>query len=382
MICDSNGDYEIDQTNDKLKYSVYEGAKFREVTGTIEIPSEYEGKAVTKITEYGFSNHSIESVILPNTIVEFGRGAFLYAGLDSINIPNTVTKIGDASLGGNNFKSINISDNVTEIGKYAFNECLELSEVTLGKNINKIDDGAFYRCTKLKSIVLPKSVKSLGSKLFYRYDFNNPSVKTDLEYVFYAGNLELWKEVSVKEDAFEKESKLCFYLEVEPFISEMLKNNYWHYNDNNQPEKWGGTIEVTNSLNGKTYKHESTTVKVSDEYWSMLDEAKKSNMLETVLDPEVVVIYNNSTSKADYESKLTSYYKSIFDFYKVTFEEGKIKVKVDGQLAAPMIYLEINNDSVYVFDVLKYTVKDGKLYEETTVDPSYFSVQNTYVLAN
>ena len=46
---------------------------------------------------------------------------------------------------------------------------------------------------------------------------------------------------------------------------------------------------------------------------------------------------------------------------QVTFEEEKIKVKVDGQLAAPMVYLEINNDSVYVFDVLKYKQEMGEI---------------------
>ncbi len=63
---------------------------------TVIIPSEHEGKRVTAIGDYAFWRATVVEVIIPNSIVSIGEGAFCEcASLRSIVVPNSVTKIGD-----------------------------------------------------------------------------------------------------------------------------------------------------------------------------------------------------------------------------------------------------------------------------------------------
>ena len=71
------------------------------VTGSIvsinklTIPSSYNGKAVTEISEYAFKDEvSILSVTIPNTVVKICNGAFMYCtNLKTVRIPASVKEI-------------------------------------------------------------------------------------------------------------------------------------------------------------------------------------------------------------------------------------------------------------------------------------------------
>lgn len=58
---------------------------------TFEIPSEYNGKPVTKINDYGFHGCSFFEVIIPDTVKEIGAMAFVFAG--RMTIGKSVEKI-------------------------------------------------------------------------------------------------------------------------------------------------------------------------------------------------------------------------------------------------------------------------------------------------
>lgn len=62
---------------------------------TFEIPSEYNGKPVTKINDYGFCYCNFFEVIIPDTIKEIGTRAFLSATLSTATIGRSVEKIGE-----------------------------------------------------------------------------------------------------------------------------------------------------------------------------------------------------------------------------------------------------------------------------------------------
>lgn len=115
-------------------------------TGTetnVVIPSEINGKRVTKI----------------------GEKAFYRKGLDSVVIPYGVTEIGSSAFYLNNITEITIPGSVSIIHSKAFMGCTKLQTVTLMYGIETIEDGAFASCTSLTSIAMADSVRSIAGNI-------------------------------------------------------------------------------------------------------------------------------------------------------------------------------------------------------------------------
>ena len=111
---------------------------------TLVIPSEIDGKPVTKIGKDAFEYHDFKKVVIPNTVKVIERNAFYSCGkLSEVVIPSSVTKIGTR----------------------AFYNCTSLSNVVIPSGVATIDSYAFYY-TNIKNIVIPSSVTSMGSYVF------------------------------------------------------------------------------------------------------------------------------------------------------------------------------------------------------------------------
>ena len=63
-------------------------------------------------------------------------------------------------------KKIIVCDDITSVGDYAFWDCLNLTEVSLGKGIKSIGKHAFLYCEKLTAISFPEGLESIGSAAF------------------------------------------------------------------------------------------------------------------------------------------------------------------------------------------------------------------------
>ena len=206
------------------------------------------GNGVTSIGDRAFLGcDSLTSITIPDTVTSIGEWAFAWcSSLTSITIPDTVTSIGDSAFrgcsslesmtipfvggsktatsasestlfgyifgtssynggvatkqyyasgsyktyyipssltsvtvtGGNilycafdnckNLSSISIGNDVTSIGSYAFSNCTSLTSVTIGNSVTSIGDDAFYKCSSLTSITIPDGVTSIGSYAFYK----------------------------------------------------------------------------------------------------------------------------------------------------------------------------------------------------------------------
>ncbi len=109
---------------------------------------EYVESADSAIGEYAFQNCiSLESIEIPNTILEIGDGAFQgCTSLKEVEILDSVTSIGKGVL----------------IGAYAFQNCISLESIEIPNTILEIGDGAFQGCTSLKEVEIPDSVTSIG----------------------------------------------------------------------------------------------------------------------------------------------------------------------------------------------------------------------------
>ena len=138
-------------------------------SGAITIPSEIDGKPVTRIGGDAFRDCTgLTSITIPNSVTSIGGEAFRgCTGLTSITIPNSVTSIGTWAFGYcTGLTSITIPNSVTSIGVGAFEGCNGLTSITIPNSVTSIGDLAFYRCSSLTSITIPNSVTSIEGGAF------------------------------------------------------------------------------------------------------------------------------------------------------------------------------------------------------------------------
>ena len=132
--------------------------------GDVTVPSEIDGKSVTKIDNGAFENCTgLTSITIPDSVTEIDGYAFRgCTGLTSINIPDSVAEIGmEAFSDCTGLTSITIPDSVTSISDYAFYGCKGLTSITIPDSVTSIGYSAFRRCTGLTSITIPDSVTSI-----------------------------------------------------------------------------------------------------------------------------------------------------------------------------------------------------------------------------
>lgn len=165
-------------------------------SGSLSIPpmivNEGINYRVTSIGREAFREcKAIESIEIPNSVIEIGWGAFYGSGLTSVSIPNSVKFLDDEAFRGcENLVSATIGDGVTAIGWSTFNFCDKLTKVSIGRNVKciggysfqtcnisdidipnsvtEIGDYAFGYCNNLTTIDIPDGVKRIGEHAFYQ----------------------------------------------------------------------------------------------------------------------------------------------------------------------------------------------------------------------
>lgn len=184
----------------------------------VDIPEEVDGFKVTSVARWAFSWTEVESVSLPNTLINIESEAFYVANyLTAITIPESVTEIGNEAFDHSAIKNLYIPKGVTYIGNGAFSFCRELESITVDEEnaryesrenaliekttktlitgtktipegieilgwsafgglriesisipntVKVIGTGAFQQCRDLKTISIPESVESIDFAAF------------------------------------------------------------------------------------------------------------------------------------------------------------------------------------------------------------------------
>ena len=235
-------------------------------SATYEIPGEIDGKKVIRIGDYAFSDCTeLTSVTIPDSVTDIRWRAFYNCvSLKSVTIPKSVTYIDNYAFGyyydSDSFETkkidgfkINYVKNtyghmyaikngftdeacllthelydgtleiteyvgnsatyvipseidgkrVTQIGYDAFNDCTELTSITIPDGVTIIGNSAFSDCTSLETVTIPNSVTQIYTRAFYNCtslkEVTIPASVTDIgdEAFGYYYDRDSWKEKKV-----------------------------------------------------------------------------------------------------------------------------------------------------------------------------------------
>ena len=111
---------------------------------------EDNGNAIVIAGEVPYSG----DIVIPETTVHDGR-TYTVTAIDS-NAFNECTEL----------TSVSIGNSVTSIGYSAFSRCANLTSINFGNSVTYIGPLAFYRCTGLTSIFLPNSLTTIDYDAF------------------------------------------------------------------------------------------------------------------------------------------------------------------------------------------------------------------------
>jgi len=150
----------------------------------VVIPQRIYGTNVTGIGNEAFKNAGIVTLVLPDTVVEIGFGAFYGNNLEKVTLGRGLKAIKGgmaqgrievsepgAFEGNKKLTEIVIPDAVVEIGAKAFKDC-SLRSVTIGRMVAFIGESAF-RNNQLPIVTFPPSIRSIR-----RFAFHENQIQT------------------------------------------------------------------------------------------------------------------------------------------------------------------------------------------------------------
>jgi len=75
---------------------------------------------------------------------------------------------------------------VTSIGDLAFENCTDLTGITIPNSVTSIGQQAFFNCYNLTSVTIPGSVTSIGEPPAFVYCFNLSEINVDTNNLVYS----------------------------------------------------------------------------------------------------------------------------------------------------------------------------------------------------
>ena len=214
--------YEYEEETDS--YTVIGSSLYVE---EVIIPSEHEGKPVTKIGENAFENKTkLTKVTLPDTIIEIEDGAFNYcSNLLKVNLPEGLQKIGLGIFSGCDKLEY---ENINGL-KYINNWLVDASGVVMERATFKdttigIFPNAFKNNNSLEELVLPNNIKYIYEGTFKNSSITKLVIGDNVEYI----NMDALKDTLFLEE-IEVSNNNKYYSSLNGILYDKDKTKLLHY---------------------------------------------------------------------------------------------------------------------------------------------------------
>ena len=194
---------------------------YTKAQSSITIPSEIDGREVTRIGDGAFENlTALKNLYIWADIEYIGASAFKgCTGIKDFSIPSETTFIGESAFEGcSGLKNVIMWGDPTSIEKNTFKDCSRLTDISLSGSVTSIGESAFENCTKMSSVIIWGDITSIGKNAFRNCtnldDMSIPSSCKVIEEAAFQGcsdmnSLILWGDTNIGNYAFQG----CFSLE-------------------------------------------------------------------------------------------------------------------------------------------------------------------------
>lgn len=108
----------------------------------------------------------VETIVLPDSVVDLGAGFRDCPNLKNINIPNSVQVIPERAFAGCRITYIVLPASVKKIEEGAFENCENLTEIVVPDGVTHIRKKTFKGCRKLSKVIIPDSVTVIEQEAF------------------------------------------------------------------------------------------------------------------------------------------------------------------------------------------------------------------------
>ncbi|MDE6705450.1 MAG: leucine-rich repeat domain-containing protein [Treponemataceae bacterium] len=117
---------------------------------------------------YYYTDRSIVSVTIPNTVTDIGQQAFRNCKkLETAVISGTMASIGESAFNGCELlKNVTISEGVASIKKNAFQGCSSLASISIPGSVTDTETNIFAGCASLTEVKICEGMTKLGDRLF------------------------------------------------------------------------------------------------------------------------------------------------------------------------------------------------------------------------
>lgn len=123
--------------------------------GVIYIPGDF------------FTDSSIESVVIPDSVLEIEAYAFCNcSSLTSVDFGNGVQTIGASAFSGTAITELKLPKSLTTLGQYAFSNCASLKEAVIPEGVTVLPTMVFGTCSALERVVLPDTLTTIEAEAF------------------------------------------------------------------------------------------------------------------------------------------------------------------------------------------------------------------------
>ncbi len=187
---------------------------YTKAQSSITIPSEIDGRKVTKIADGAFENcTALKNLLNWADLTYIGANAFKgCTGLKDISIPGETTFIGESAFEGcSNLKTVILWGNPTSIEKNTFKNCSKLTDFSLPSSVTYIAESAFENCSNMSTVIIWGDITSIGKNAFKNCssldDVSIPSSCKVIEESAFEGcsdldTIILWGDTNIGNSAF------------------------------------------------------------------------------------------------------------------------------------------------------------------------------------